>query len=299
MIRVALRGLAGRKFRASLTALAVVLGVAMVSGTFVLTDTIDKAFDAIFSESYANTDAAISGKAPDISFEGSTAEALSVPANLLEDVRELDGVEAATGSVADETATKILKPDGKAINTQGAPSFGFGIDPEESQFNPLRLVEGAWPTAPDDVVIDATTADEQGYGVGDSVKIATLKPVQSFRISGIAQYGSVSSLGTATFAVFTIPTAQQLLDREVHSMRSPWRPPTASRPSSSSRTSGRSFRRPRRCAPVSRRPRRRRARSGVHDLHPLLPARVRRGRPLRGRLRDLQHDVDHGRAADA
>ena len=138
MIRVALRGLAGRKFRASLTALAVVLGVAMVSGTFVLTDTIDKAFDAIFSESYANTDAAISGKAPDISFEGSTAEAPSVPASLLDDVRELDSVEAATGSVADETATKILKPDGKAINTQGAPSFGFGIDPEESQFNPLQ-----------------------------------------------------------------------------------------------------------------------------------------------------------------
>ncbi len=100
MIRVALRGLAGRKFRASLTALAVVLGVAMVSGTFVLTDTIDKAFDAIFSESYANTDAAISGKAPDISFEGSTAEAPSVPASLLDDVRELDSVEAATGSVA-------------------------------------------------------------------------------------------------------------------------------------------------------------------------------------------------------
>ncbi|MDF2694877.1 MAG: Macrolide export ATP-binding/permease protein macB, partial [Labilithrix sp.] len=131
MIRVALRGLAGRKFRASLTALAVVLGVAMVSGTFVLTDTIDKAFDAIFSESYANTDAAVSGKAPDISFEGSTAEAPSVPASLLEDVRELDSVDAATGSVVDETATKILKPDGKAINTQGAPSFGFGIDPEQ------------------------------------------------------------------------------------------------------------------------------------------------------------------------
>ncbi len=213
MIRVALRGLAGRKFRAALTALAVVLGVAMVSGTFVLTDTIDKAFNAIFSESYANTDAAISGKAPDISFEGSTAEAPTVPGNLLERVRQLDSVEAATGSVVEETATKILKPDGKAINTQGAPSFGFGIDPSQTQFNPLRLVDGNWPTQPDEVVIDATTADEQGYRVGDTVRIATLKPVQPFRVSGVAQYGSVSSLGTATFAVFTIPTAQELLDR--------------------------------------------------------------------------------------
>ncbi|HET7855827.1 MAG TPA: FtsX-like permease family protein [Gaiellaceae bacterium] len=214
MIRVALRGLAGRKFRAALTALAVVLGVAMVSGTFVLTDTIDKAFDAIFSESYANTDAAITGKAPDISFEGTTAASPSVPEGLLDRVRELDGVEAATGSVMDETATKILKPDGKAINTQGAPSFGFGIDPAQSQFNPLKLVEGAWPRRAEEVVIDATTADEQGYGVGDTVKIATLMPVQDFRVSGVAQYGSVSSLGTATFAVFTIPTAQTLLERK-------------------------------------------------------------------------------------
>ena len=214
MIRVALRGLAGRKFRAALTALAVVLGVAMVSGTFVLTDTIDRAFDAIFSESYANTDAAISGKAPDISFEGTSAQPPSIPESLLDRVRELDSVEAATGSVLDENATKILKPDGKAINTQGAPSFGFGIDPEQAQFNPLKLVEGSWPRGRNEAVIDAGTADEQGYGVGDMVKIATLKPVQSFRVSGIAQYGSVSSLGTATFAVFTIPTAQELLDRK-------------------------------------------------------------------------------------
>ena len=68
MIRVALRGLAGRKFRAALTALAIVLGVAMVSGTFVLTDTIDKAFDTIFVESYSNTDASITPNSPDISF---------------------------------------------------------------------------------------------------------------------------------------------------------------------------------------------------------------------------------------
>ena len=65
MIRVALRGLAGRKLRAFLTALAIVLGVAMVSGTFVLTDMIDRAFNDIFTESYANTDAYVSGKSPD------------------------------------------------------------------------------------------------------------------------------------------------------------------------------------------------------------------------------------------
>jgi hypothetical protein len=80
LIRVALKGLAGRKFRASLTAVAIVLGVAMISGTYVLTDTIDKAFNAIFTESYAGTDAVISGRSPDITFQGDTATAPPVPA---------------------------------------------------------------------------------------------------------------------------------------------------------------------------------------------------------------------------
>ena len=49
MTRVALKGLLGRKVRAALTALSIVLGVAMVSGSFVLTDTISKSFDSIFT----------------------------------------------------------------------------------------------------------------------------------------------------------------------------------------------------------------------------------------------------------
>ena len=52
MMRFALKGLLGRKLRTALTAIAIVLGVAMVSGTYVLTDSIDNAFDAIFTKSY-------------------------------------------------------------------------------------------------------------------------------------------------------------------------------------------------------------------------------------------------------
>ncbi len=75
MIRVALRGLAGRKFRAVLTAIAIVLGVAMISGTLVLTDTIDRAFNRIFVNSYAGTDAVVRSAKSDITFEGETAVA--------------------------------------------------------------------------------------------------------------------------------------------------------------------------------------------------------------------------------
>jgi len=150
MIGVALKGLAGRKLRAALTAIAIVLGVAMISGTYVLTDTIDKAFSQIFDESYAGTDAVVTGKGADISFQGDTAETPPVRADVLEEVRGLPGVELAMGGVYNEADTKIIDKDGKAINTQGAPSFGFGFDtsPQYDQFNPLNLVAGRWPAAP-------------------------------------------------------------------------------------------------------------------------------------------------------
>ena len=146
MIRVALRGLLGRKLRAILTAVAIILGVAMMSGTFVLTDTIDKAFSTIFDESYAETDVVVSGKGADISFQGLEAEAPPIDESLVAEVNALPDVEIASGSVADETNTKIIGSDGKAINTEGAPSLGFGIDPspEVQRFNPLNLVAGAW-----------------------------------------------------------------------------------------------------------------------------------------------------------
>jgi putative ABC transport system permease protein len=214
MIGVALKGLGGRKLRTALTMFAIILGVAMVSGTYVLTDTIDKAFSGIFQESYANTDVVISGKTADISFQGDTTEPAPIPEETLDQVRALPDVEAATGSILDQTNTKLLTKEGKAVNTGGAPSFGFGIDPDEQAFNPLKLVEGTWPQAPGEVVLDSAAADEEGYKVGDTVKIATMKPVEGFKVVGLAQYGDVESLGTATFTVFTIPEAQRLLERE-------------------------------------------------------------------------------------
>ncbi|HEU4449772.1 MAG TPA: FtsX-like permease family protein [Gaiellaceae bacterium] len=216
MIRVALRGLGGRKLRASLTALAIILGVAMMSGTYVLTDTIDSAFSKIFDDSYAGTDVVVSGKGADISFEGLEATAPPVDESLVQEVDALPSVEVAAGGVSDETNTKIIGSDGKAINTQGAPSLGFGIDtsPEAQRFNPLNLVEGRWAEADGEVVIDAGTADREDYAVGDTVEIATIQPKQGFELVGIAKFGDVDSLGTATFAVFDLGTAQQLLDRE-------------------------------------------------------------------------------------
>ena len=215
MIRFSIKSLAGRKLRTALTAFAIVLGVAMMSGTYVLTDTIDKAFSNIFDQSYAGTDVVVSGKGAEISFQGTTTENPPIDETLLDELRKLPSVQLATGSVSDETNTKIIGSDGKAVNNQGAPSLGFGVDasPEFAQFNPLNLLEGRWSSGPDEVVLDAGVVDREGFKLGDTIQISTLQPKRGFELVGIAKFGDVNSLGSATFAIFDVATAQQLLDR--------------------------------------------------------------------------------------
>ncbi|MBD0318305.1 MAG: ABC transporter permease [Thermoleophilia bacterium] len=216
MLGVALKGLGARKLRSALTAIAIVLGVAMVSGTYVLTDTIDKAFNAIFQETYANTDAVVSGEGADISFQGLQAETPPVDGDVLQQVREQPSVETAVGTVYNQFDAKILDEDGKPVGGNGAPTMGFGVDTsgEAARFNPLKLVDGRWAQSDDEVVLDVASAEKAGFEVGDRVRISTLQPAREFEVVGLAQYGTTRSLGSATFAAFTLENAQTLFERE-------------------------------------------------------------------------------------
>ena len=186
----------------------------MMSGTYVLTDTIDKAFSNLFSETYAETDARVTGVGPDINIDGESAASPGISESFLDEVRAVPSVDVAAGGLFNDQ-TRILDKNGEAI-APDAPTFGFGIDvsPEFERFNPTELVAGQWPSGPDEVVIDRGTADNEGYKVGDTVGIAAEGPVQQFEVVGIAQYGGVASIGNATFAVFDLATAQTLLDKE-------------------------------------------------------------------------------------
>jgi putative ABC transport system permease protein len=210
VIRVALRGLLGRKLRATLTALAIILGVAMVSGTYVLTDSIDRAFDNIFTDSRQGSNAVISGKSAFDLSEGSGATEPSFRETLLEQVRDVPDVAEAEGSVDGEA--QLIGDDGKAIVYGGAPNLGFSIANGESRFNPLQLVEGSWP-GDGEVVIDGATADKEDFRVGDTVGVQGRGPVQDLRISGIVKFGSVSTIGGATLAGFDLPTAQRIFNK--------------------------------------------------------------------------------------
>jgi putative ABC transport system permease protein len=211
--RVALRGLLGRKLRAALTAFAIVVGVAMVSGTFVLTDTIKSAFGTVFTQAYKNADAVITGKSAigNGNGGGNGPEIPTLSASLLGRVRALPQVAQASGGISDQA--QLVGRDGKVISSGGAPGLAFSYSPQGQRFNPLSLTSGAWPSGPGEVDIDAQTASKHGYSVGQEIGIIARGPVQRFRIVGTVRFAGVSSLGGATMAIFRLDTAQQLFHK--------------------------------------------------------------------------------------
>ena len=214
MISVALKGLAGRKLRAFLTALAIVLGVAMVSGTYVLTDTIQSAFDQIFAGSYKDTAAVITGKSA-VSFAQSGSP--TVPDSLLAKVKALPDVQTATGQIFNLNDSsdqgKLIGRDGKPLGSSGNPTFAFGLDPGIGKLNPMSLTDGRWAAGPKEIVIDSSSAKSGKFEVGDTIGASVDGPIQRYRIVGIAKFGSVDSLGGATIAIFDTRTAQRLLGK--------------------------------------------------------------------------------------
>jgi putative ABC transport system permease protein len=211
MIGVALKGLAGRKIRALLTAFAIVIGVSMVSGTFILTDTMQKSFNGLFDASYEKTDAVIQGK--EIVKNSTNGSGVTLPASLLDEVRALPEVEAAGGTVMPEEShsADIIGKDGKAVAQEG---IGTGYDAANARFSPLNLKTGEWPEGSKQVVIDAGTAKKEHLAAGDAVAIDTATGKQKYEISGTASYGEVDSLGFGSIAVWDLETAQRVLDRE-------------------------------------------------------------------------------------
>ncbi len=214
MTRVALRGLLGRKLRAALTAIAIVLGVAMISGTYVLTDTIKSAFSTVFTEAYSNADAVITGKSAigggGHGGGGGGGLTPSMPASLLARVQALPEVSRAAGSIAD--MAQLVGSNGKVIASGGAPGLAFSYSPAERTFSPLHLASGSWP-GPGEVDIDANTAAKQHYRLGQEVGIVARGPVERYRVAGTVKFAGVSSLGGSTMVIFPLATAQALFNK--------------------------------------------------------------------------------------
>jgi putative ABC transport system permease protein len=207
MSEIALRNLWSRKLRTVLTTVAIVLGVMMVAGTYVLTDTIESSFDEIFEESNAGIDAVVTSRE---AVEQDDGQEPSFSASLLPRVKRTDGVAEAAGSISDPQVA-IIDPDGELVGGHGAPTFGLSNVPEP--FDPLTY-EGREPAADDEVVIDKQAADTAGYEIGDAVTVAGKEAAGEYALVGLASLGDVDSFGGASLALFTLPEAQRITGKQ-------------------------------------------------------------------------------------
>ena len=209
MWKVTVKGLLAHKLRLALTALAIVLGVTFISGTFVLTDTLHNTFDTLFGHIYQKIDFEIRGKAAFTNNNGGGAVRKPIPESILSAVRVLPDVASAEGTV--NGYAQFVARDGKAISTGGAPTLGFSFNPNP-QLSSLHLAAGTAPTTPNDVVMDEGTARKYHFGVGDRVRILLSGPPQTFKITGVVRFGTSDNLAGATLAAFDLPTAQHLFN---------------------------------------------------------------------------------------
>ena len=208
MLRIALRSLGSRKLRSALTALAILLGAAMISGTYVLTDQITGAFDEIFEKANEGVDVVVSRREAFRSQEGGTVG--PIPESLVATVQGVDGVAAAEGLIQDLASVVV---DGEFVSSVGgAPNLVFSTPSERFQTN--QLVSGAFPSASGEIAVDVDLAKREKLDVGRSVGLATRTGVQPVRIVGTFRFADADTIGGATLTAVTLADAQRWFDRE-------------------------------------------------------------------------------------
>src|SRR3954452_7025270 len=213
MWKVTLKGIWAKKVRFLLTGVAVMLGVAFVSGTFVLTATISNTFNGLFDDIYQHTDAVVRAK-EEFSGQGFGNEGRgTVSADLLPTIRGADGVAAADGTVQGLAVIVNKKGDALGSNGNGAPTLGFSFI-HDRDLSTIHVVQGRGPRGPTEVVIDKGSADDAGYKVGDTIPVITKAGRDDYTLTGIVKFGSTNSLLGATIAAFAPNTATRLLGTE-------------------------------------------------------------------------------------
>jgi putative ABC transport system permease protein len=197
---LALKSLWARKARALATTFAVVIGVAFVAGSYVLTDTIFAAFDEIFSDSLKGTSVVVTAKNP---VEQENGEIPTIPASLLPKVKRVGGVRLAAGAIF--TPGGFFDSAGDKIGNKFAPKFISSNLP--GSLESLTYIEGHPPRGPAETSIDEAAAESSGLKLGEEIRIVGQRSAKSYRLVGFTRLGS-ASFGGASIAKLTLPEAQ-------------------------------------------------------------------------------------------
>jgi len=204
-----LRSMVAHKLRLALTVSSIALGVAFLSGTLILTDTMGLAFDQAFAKISSGTDSVVRTKAPFAAAEGAGTARPPISSDVLQEVLAVPGVRAAEGSVGGYAL--LTDTTGKPVVTPGgAPTLGYSMTSDVDLRGEVELLSGTAPQGADEVAIDATSAQSHDITLGDRIDILFQGPTQTFTVVGIVGFGGEKDLGGTTSAYFDTATAQVL-----------------------------------------------------------------------------------------
>jgi putative ABC transport system permease protein len=206
MLRLTVKNLWERKVRLALTGVAVVLGVAFMVGTMVLTDTISYTFDSMFESANEGIDVVVQQPEGIQSDMGAVRD--RVPAELVDQVRSVDGVTTAAGSI--QGFAQLVNADGSASSLDGVgTTVGMNWIDDET-LNPFTLSSGHAPESATEMVLDEATAESQGWNLGDPVTVLAKGSPTEMTLVGTATFGEIGGLPGASAVGVTDETAQTL-----------------------------------------------------------------------------------------
>ncbi|MFI0188332.1 ABC transporter permease [Streptomyces sp. NPDC017082] len=210
VLKTSMRNFLAHKGRMALSAVAVLLSVAFVCGTLVFTDTMNTTFDKLFQAT--SSDVTVSAKAASGSGETTsrTGKPPVLPAAVLGAVRSADGVKSAEGTVFSTAVTVVDADNDKLSPTSGAPTIVGSWNGNDART--MEITTGTAPRRPDQVMIDADTADKHGLGLGDEIGVITALGTHHARVSGIAAF-KVTNPGAAIFYLDTATAQRTLVGR--------------------------------------------------------------------------------------
>ena len=206
MLFLTFASLRARPLRALLTAFSIVLGVAMISGTFVVTGQIDRAFSQIFEAVNVKNDVVVELRTVSDRNQGFPTP---FPASVLTRVQKTPGAAAAMGEI-DALGSLIVFPGGKpktVSSTGGAPPLVFSTPPE--RFDPGKYIAGHRATKTGEIALISDTADKAHAKVGSTVGLVTLDGLKRLRVVGIYKIGTSASLGGALVSSIPLSDAQR------------------------------------------------------------------------------------------
>ncbi len=205
MATLMLRGFAARKLRVVLTGIAIALGVALMAGTYILTDTIYRSFGSIFQAAYSGHTVVVT---PTQSL-GRRVRSQVSPINdaMLARVRATPGVAEASGGIF--SPGTLLNAHGKRLTGGGAPAFVAAEVPK--RFESFKPVSGRFPSGAGEVAIDQATTEREHLKLGQQIVVAGSAQSGRYRIVGVLKFGGGQSFGGAATALLPLAEAQRLV----------------------------------------------------------------------------------------